>query len=212
MNMSTRKKMAGATAHVLLAIVIVAATAACKKDDKETTPTTPATPVTTEPVESHNVESLSTGTFSNPVTVYFNFATNSVVPASDSNTTNWDISFRRSVIRLNGGVSGPGNAALVIRADTGFNELLMADESGYKVDGEGTEDPLGATSDLLVFNNWFDYENSTLTPKNQVYVIRTANNKYLKMEIQDYYYPGTSNGGFYTFRYTYQPGGSKVLN
>ena len=210
--MSPIRKAAGTAFHLLLAVTVAAATS-CKKDEKEDNPTTTPTPVTTEPVENHTVEGLSTGSVSNPQTVYFSFATNSVVPASDANTTNWDISFRRSVIRLNGGISGPGTAALVIRlAD--FDDILMADESGYKVDGEGPEDETGATTDNLVFNNWFDYDSqtSTLTPKIQSYVIRTAQNKYVKMEILDYYDPITSNGGVYKFRYTYQPGGSKVLN
>ena len=211
--MNPIRKTAGKASHLLLAVAVAAT--ACKKDDEKTpTPPTPPAPVTTEPVESHTVEGLGTGSVSDPQTVYFSFATNSIVPASEANTTNWDISFRRPVIRLNGGISGPGNAALVIRTDSSFDDILMADESGYKEDGEGPQDEIGATTDNLVFNNWFDFDSGTssVTPKPQVYIIRTAQNKYLKMEILDYYDPVFSTAGVYKFRYTYQPGGSKVLN
>jgi len=213
--MNPIRKAAGTAFHLALVVAIAAATS-CKKDEEKEpqTPTTPATPVTTEPVEIHTWEGLGTGSVSDPQTVYFSFETNSVIPASQLTATNWDISFRRSVIRLNGGISGTGNAALVIRTDSTYDAILVADQSGYKVDGEGPEDELGATSDHLVFNGWFDYDSfeGTLTPKPQVYVIRTAQNHYLKMEILDYYDPITTAGGVYKFRYTYQPGGSRVLN
>ena len=207
--MSPTRKIAGTASYLLLAAAILSTASACKKE----TITIPPIPVTTEPVESHTVEGLGTGSVSDPQTVYFSFSTNSIIPASQANTINWDIAFRRSVIRLNGGISGPGNAGLIIRTGD-FDDILTADESGYKVDGEGPEDETGATLERLVFNNWYEYDasTSTITPKPQVYVIRTANNKYLKMEILDYYDPITSNGGVYKFRYTYQPGGSKVLN
>lgn len=58
---------------------------------------------------------------SNTEWVYFDLASNSVVYPSDPyNSSQWDIAFRRFIIKVNGGVSGTGNVAVATLEDTDF--------------------------------------------------------------------------------------------
>jgi len=174
-------------------------------------------PITTETVINKNITNLFAG---GPIgedspTIYFNLETGLEVPASEANTKNWDISFKRIEIRLNGGISGPGNAAAVVITDQSYDGIETAPEDGYIKDGEGPNDVSGLDlPNKLAFTNWFDYSNEqhSVLPKDQVYVIRTANNKYAKLEILSYYSESSPPiSASYSFKYTLQPGGSKVL-
>jgi hypothetical protein len=166
--------------------------------------------VTTEPVVNRTITNISTGSLSNPVEVYFNFETGEVVPESEANTKKWDISFKRPQIRINGGESGPGSAKM-IALDADYNTVILAPDSGYITDGQGADDELGGESGLA-FNNWYNYQEQTISPKPKTYVLRTATGKYLKMQILGYYSESNpTQGGVYSFKYTLQPGGSKIL-
>src|SRR5690625_1210029 len=45
---------------------------------------------------------------------YYNLRTNTEVADSDSSSTNWDIAFSSYNIKINGGVSGPGNGGAIV--------------------------------------------------------------------------------------------------
>lgn len=185
---------------------------ACSSDDKKDD----GNVITTEPVITKQIVNLfAGGPFGQETpTAYFSIETGKEVPASDVSEKNWDISFKRAEIKLNGGISGSGNAAAVI-SNLSFNEIEIAPEEGYIKDGEGPNEETGLDIPSgLAFTNWFTYSNEQhgVQPKDQVYIIRTANNKYAKLKILSYYSDSTpSISASYTFDYTFQPGGSKVL-
>ncbi|WP_447636484.1 HmuY family protein [Flavobacterium microcysteis] len=174
-------------------------------------------PITTEAVITKNITNLFAGgpiTEETPTT-YFNLETGMEVPANEANTKKWDISFKRAEIRLNGGVSGPGNAAAIVINNESYDVIEMAPDGNYIKDGSGPNDNSGiGTANGLAFTNWFTYSSDTHTilPEDQVYIIRTANNKYAKLKILSYYSNSTpAVSATYSFKYTLQPGGSKVL-
>lgn len=189
---------------ILTFTAIIFLIAACSSDSEG------GSNVTTEPVIDQTITNISTGSVTNPEEVYFNFESGEVVAASEADTKKWDISFKRTQIRINGGESGPGNVKM-IALDTPYDEVVLAPDSGYITDGQGEADEIGGVNGLA-FNNWYLYEEQVIYPRDKTYVIRTASGKFLKMKLLDYYSPSNpSQGGVYSFKYTLQPGGSKIL-
>lgn len=177
---------------------------ACSDDDND------KNSVTTEQVVTATISMPDTGSAQDPHEVFFSFEDGTVVDAEDATGTNWDISFERPVIRLNGGTSGPGNAAATYVDDEDYNTVTEAPESGYVKDGDGPSDDSGlGLEDGNALTDWFNYD-GTVIPKDRIYIIRTATGKYAKIQLLDYY-NDAGTGGYYKFKYTYQPGGSRVL-
>ena len=152
--------------------------------------------------------------------VFFNLADGKVVPFTDSASTKWDIAFSNTSIILNGGLNGPGNAAGQL-IDGIFGELTEAPESGYKEDAEGEP---GISKDWYHYTAMEEPMHAILPVAGKILVIKTAGGKYAKIEIISYYKgnPDTSTqefadyinrvpSGYYTFRYVYQPDGSRKL-
>ncbi|MBK9272724.1 MAG: HmuY family protein [Saprospiraceae bacterium] len=143
------------------------------------------------------------------VFTFYRLSDSSLVANSDSATTKWDIGFKGSTIITNGGSSGPGQGgALVI--DGIFSELAE----------------IPASSNFIVDNNpnfgvdrsWYKYDPSAMvfTPvPGKIILIRTADGKYAKLEVLSYYKGAPANptvrdeSRYYTFRYVYQPDGSR---
>ena len=125
-----------------MALVCMAIFSACDKDDDDS----PSGPLEAKTVADINAEPANNSGYS----TYFNFTTAQVVPASDSNSTKWDIAFRQTTIKVNSGNSGPGTAAAQVLS-TGFDDLKEAPESGYKADTSGYAIPTGSN------NGWYTY-------------------------------------------------------
>lgn len=151
----------------------------------------------------------------------FSFATGDTLPSTDSATTKWDIGLKGTTIIFNGGTSGPGDAGVII-IDALFAEVEEANSSGYIQDALTAKAiPTGSG------NGWYNYDFNftTMTGTHQitplagkVFVVRTANNKYAKFIIESYYkdkiLPGTDSKigeKYYTFKYVYQPDGTRNL-
>jgi hypothetical protein len=149
----------------------------------------------------------------------FSLRENKIIPNSDSATAKWDVGFRSTTVIFNGGSSGPGNGQAQVMTGI-FDELLVAPETGYKVDAAPTYAvPTGSN------NGWYTYTGSTGTPPNTIlplagkYIaVKTADGKYAKMEILSYYHGNpslndipTKPGRYYTFRFIYQPDGTTNL-
>jgi hypothetical protein len=151
---------------------------------------------------------------------FFSLANNSKVSSSDSATENWDIAFKDRYIIVNNGTSGPGNGG-------GFVYINAFDAvSSVPADSTFRTDDIATNSYAITFgsgNGWYNYDGqSTLqTPiPGRTLIIRTANGKYAKLEILNYYRGGSTpsstasnevkafDSRFYTFRYTYQPDGT----
>lgn len=138
--------------------------------------------------------------------VYFDFSEGSTVDISDRSSFNWDLGFKRSLIISNGGETNPKRMGGIIELNhVQFESVTEAPETGYTVDmrtsPEETENP--------AVKKWYDYSywSHSLTPKNNIYVIRTADGRYAKMQILKYYCGRVS--GCYTIKYVYQGNGSR---
>ena len=146
--------------------------------------------------------------------VKFDFSTGTTTTSD----TDWDIAFRGTTILINGGSSSgildaqqrTGNAGAYI-ADGIFDEINSINSGAFAQDGpDGLAIPTGSG------NGWYTYDPTQLTIlpiPGKVIVLRTADNKYAKIEILSYYKdaPQVINEQialndlrYYTFNYVYQ--------
>jgi hypothetical protein len=150
---------------------------------------------------------------------FYSFETNSIVPNSDSNSTKWDIGVRGSTIITNGGTSGPGNGGAFVYVGTFDDLTAVPADSTFKVDAAPN---LAITAGSN--KGWYLYTPQTnlLTPlPGRVLVFRTANGKFAKVEILNYYKGGSTpaatdpdavkifNQRYYNFKLAYQDDGTK---
>ena len=196
---------------------------ACTKDEE--TIVVPVSAITVKDLAADTVTGLgadgrpqSAGTIT-----YYSLVDNKVVSSTDAATTKWDIAFSSTKILINGGTSGPGlggafvyvglfDALKTIPADSNF-ATDNATAASYAI-------PLGSGK------AWYTYDGLTtlVSPiAGRVLVIRTATGKFAKIEILNYYKGGSTlpanasvsdklfKQRYYTFRYAYQPNGSKVF-
>lgn len=142
--------------------------------------------------------------------VYFSLAQGKTVKETES----WDIAFKGTTIRVNGGASGSGNAAAAVVKGL-FDELKeIPADAVFAQDKSATELAIPTGSG----KGWYLYSPTThlITPEaGKLLLVRTAAGKYAKIEILSYYKgaPATPTGkeeaACYTFRYVHQPDGSK---
>ena len=164
------------------------------------------------------IEQFTTGDTNNRW-VYFNFATGDTVPVSSpSSSQEWDVAFRRTTEKINGGTSGPGKAGVAMLTGTNFEDIEEVPASAVFASDDSTSSgyaiPTGSD------NGWYHY---TADPNHwivaipdRVFIFRTADEKYAKVKFISYYSDGQppsqplqSNSGYYTFKFVYQPDGSK---
>ena len=147
---------------------------------------------------------------------FYSLESNTSIASADSNSKKWDLGFRGTSIIINGGNSGPGNGGAFVYNGT-FEELkTISADSTFKLDNAPTSYAIGSS--------WYSYNQpvNLITPTpGKVLVIRTANGKYAKVEILNYYKGGVtpaasasdaeklSKQRYYTFKFTYQSNGSK---
>jgi hypothetical protein len=148
----------------------------------------------------------------------FSFKTGAVVANSDSATSNWDLGFNGTNIIVNSGTSGPGTAAALVVTGV-FSELNLAPDNGYLQDNKAAL-PASYAITRGSGKGWYNYDGATnlISPiAGRVIMVKTSDSKYAKMEIISYYKDApvapvsTTADRFYTFRYVYQPDGSKKL-
>ncbi|MFT6478262.1 MAG: hypothetical protein ACI9V1_001677 [Spirosomataceae bacterium] len=146
---------------------------------------------------------------------YFSLRENKVVPETDSASSNWDIALKGTTILTNGGASGPGNGGAYV-ADGIFSEMKSIEPLvAFTADSdESLAVPTGSG------NGWYNYNpqnNEVLPIAGKVLFIKTADGKFAKMEILGYYkdmpaiIDRSSQSRYYTFRYAYQPDGSRTF-
>lgn len=202
---------------------------ACKKDDNPvvTAPLTattvsslPAAPSSTTVISATVTSSTST-TGQQPVAptgkfTLYSFKNNQIVANTDSATNKWDVGFRSTTIIINGGPIRSGQGGAYTYTGT-FNDLTTVPTSAtFAQDQSPTQlaIPTGAG------NGWYNYNQTTniISPiPGKIFVIRTGDGKYAKMEILSYYQgaPATPDANsaarYYTFRYSYQSDGSMTL-
>jgi hypothetical protein len=152
---------------------------------------------------------------------YYSLVDNKVIATADAATTKWDVAFSATKILVNSGTSGPGlGGGFVFKGM--FDDLkTIPNDSTFATDNSN------ASSFAIPFGSgkgWYTYDGLTTLVSpigGRVLVIRTATGKYAKIEILSFYKGGktlTANASdvdklikqrYYTFRFVYQPNGSK---
>jgi hypothetical protein len=181
---------------------------------QESSVTEPTTVVST--LSSTLIRDLAADTGSVGKYTYFSLGDSSIVANADSTTTNWDLAFAATTIRTNSGTSGPGQGGALVLSDIDFDTLSHAPTSGYSYDTSATQVAIRTGSDRGWYH--YDFATNTVTPvAGRVLVIRTTDARYAKLQILSYYKgaPTTPTQSdkprFYTFKYVYQPDGSRIL-
>jgi hypothetical protein len=110
----------------------------------------------------------------------------------------WDISFRRFVILLNGGTAGPSCVEGARTKDgTKFAGLTSADDSTLTYNKEKfmnadcteiTDGGFGGPQ--YVLGNYWQYPSGCLSMTHNVYVLRLADGHHAKLEVTAYYGAG----------------------
>ena len=196
---------------------------ACTKDEE--TIVVPVSAITVKDLAADTVTGLgldgrpqSAGT-----TTYYSLVDNKIIASSDAASTKWDIAFSSTKITVNCGTSGPGiGGAFVFKG-------LFDDLKTIPVDSSFATDNSNAASFAIPLGSgraWYTYDGLTtlVSPiAGRVLVIRTAAGKFAKIEIISYYKGGVTlpasasvndklfKQRYYTFRYAYQPNGSKTF-
>ena len=150
---------------------------------------------------------------------FFSLVDKALVANTDSATSKWDIGFRGTTIIINGGTSGPGNGGAFVWLGAYDNLTTIPVDSVFKTDN-------GATFAITTGSGkgWYNYNAPTnlVNPiPGRVIVVRTANGKYAKIEILNYYKGGVTPDAsasdddklnkqrYFNYRFQYQPDGSK---
>jgi hypothetical protein len=108
---------------------------------------------------------------------FFSFK-NRAVSNADSASSNWDFGLRLTTFLVNSHVSGPGNAGVIMQ-DGIFDNITTAPANGYAYD-------TAAGKLAIKDGSWYNYNITThvFTPiPGKVFIFRTADNHYAKMEI-----------------------------
>jgi hypothetical protein len=194
----------------MYALALVAlALAACNKDKGSTI---------TLPVSGTIVKELQAdGKNNNDNFTLFSFAENGTIPTADSASNRWDIGFKKTTLIINGGSLRKGSGGAFVHFGDFDALTTIADTITFATDN--TESQLAIPTGSG--NGWYSYSpltNTVLPIAGRILVVRTGNGKFAKLEILSYYkglpkIPTIRDEArFYTFRYTYQPDGSKNFN
>jgi hypothetical protein len=108
---------------------------------------------------------------------FYSIENESLVTVADSASNKWDFAMRLEKMIVNSKASGPGNAGVILKDGT-FSSITSAPETGYAYDTTSTK--------LAVKSDWYTYDPATrsFSPKaGKVFVFKTANNKYAKLEM-----------------------------
>ena len=196
---------------------------ACSKDEE--TIVVPVSAITVKDLAADTVTGL--GLDGRPqsalTTTYYSLVDNKAIASTDAASTKWDIAFSSTKILINGGTSGPGIGGAFVHIGSFDSFTSIPADSIFKTDNANAASyaiPLGSGK------AWYTYDGLTtlISPiAGRVLVIRTATGKYAKIEIISYYkggvtLPATASVNdklfkqrYYTFRYAYQPNGSKTF-
>ena len=136
---------------------------------------------------------------------YFDFSTGSV--AASPAPLGWDLAFRRFMILANGGPDYAGQGGILDLGITSLDSLTSVPRIGYVGNTSGREVSNAATA------QWYEYSwtSHLLSPKSNVFAVRTADGRYAVFQILSYYCP-SAQAGCTTIRYRYQGAGGTVFD
>lgn len=135
---------------------------------------------------------------------FFSFSRGTVVDSPGP--LEWDLAFRRFRIIVNGGERFTGIGGVKNLGEVPLDSVPVLPEGGY----EGTR--VRTDSVAPVLERWYDYSffSHLLSPRSDLYAVRTADGRYALMEIMGYYCPG-AQPGCVTIRYLYQGAGGREM-
>jgi len=123
----------------------------------------------------------------------------------------WDIGFRRFYVVTNGGVSGSGPCAAAEVQGVSYDALVeVPSEVVWRLDAMDSEEDDDAGEDTA-FNggvsgaeDWYDYDlaTHTLTPRARVYLVRTTEQRVVKLQLEGYY-DDAGTAAFLHFRWAF---------
>jgi len=132
--------------------------------------------------------------------VYLDVDSKAEVTAAEAS---WDVAFRRTKIMVDGGVSGGGGVEIAIAPDGDFGAMAAAPADGYFTDAADGDDA-DADPDLAFAREegWYSYDPMThvITPRERIYVVRSTDGAYVKVQLNDYY-DDAGTSGFPTFQW-----------
>lgn len=132
----------------------------------------------------------------------------------------WDMGFQRTKIITNSGITNPsGSVGIINLGVVDIDTVVEAPATGYVQDalawGNVTNKAVG---------DWYSYRTRThnVESRKYVYVVRTANNNYMKMKVLNYYCKREkaacasivclrSESACWTIEYVLQPDGGRVF-
>jgi hypothetical protein len=198
--------------RTLLFISLALIGLACGESNNNPSSSQTQTALPVRTIRNLQADTANTGRFT-----FFSLRDSAIVPNSDSATTRWDIAFRATTIIINGGPIRFGQGGAIVLTGTDFNTLETLPETGWRVDSSATSLAIPTGSGRA----WYNYNQQTnvISPIPGVVLgIRTADGRYAKLQILSYYLNAPANpNGFadrarvYTFRYVFQPNGSRTV-
>ncbi len=137
--------------------------------------------------------------------ILFDFSSGSVIESTDP--LGWDLAFRRFTILANGGPDFAGQGGILDLGIASLDSLRSVPTGGYTVNTPGGEGSNAATA------QWYEYSwtSHILSPKPNVFAVRTADGRYAAFQILSYYCPA-AQAGCTTIRYRYQGAGGTMFD
>ena len=135
---------------------------------------------------------------------YFDFSSGSVVESPGP--LGWDLAFQRFTILANGGANFAGQGGILDLGITSLDSVTTVPTNGYEVNSSGRDVSNVATA------RWYEYSwvSHVLSPKLNVFAVRTADSRYAVFQILSYYCPA-AQAGCTTIRYRYQGAGGPAF-
>ncbi len=135
---------------------------------------------------------------------YFDFSSGSVVESPSP--LGWDLAFQRFTILANGGPNFAGQGGILDLGITSLDSVTTVPTNGYEVNSSGRDVSNAATA------RWYEYSwtSHVLSPKLNIFAVRTADSRYAVFQILSYYCPA-AQAGCTTIRYRYQGAGGTAF-
>lgn len=144
--------------------------------------------------------------------IYVSLETGLAVPVTDLSafeSLDWDLAFKRTVIRTNGGDSGPGTGG-ALRVGLAWDKVSRTTLGSKTVPAEAWFDDdcvigLDSTNNLITtFSGWSEYDevdHVVSAAPDVVYITASAKGTLYKVQVEDYYSTPTGTHGNVAGRY-----------
>ncbi len=181
--------------------------------DKESDPTPPSCNIISRTV------SFDTTGWAN--WIYYSFEKEKVVEITDFSTSlEWDIGFHYYDVRLNCGTAGPGLGGTYNAGKVDYASVTEAPKTGYSLndsisiieDFSGFPPPHVTVPGDTILDTWMTFTGPppTFTINDNIYVIKTAEGKYVKLWLKDFF-NDKAESGYIKMQYSYQKSGGREL-